>query len=194
MAQHSSLGNLITPKHFVRFYEDDEALVKEVAQFISSGFIAGHGAIVIATQAHLQQLDRRLSAAGCDMATACETGQYLGLDAAETLSRFMVDGWPDERRFREVVGGVIAAAEQRHSWIRAFGEMVALLWAEGRQDAAVQLERLWTGLCEAHAFSLFCAYPMQSVQKEASSKHFQDVCAEHSQVWLPERPNTLHSR
>jgi hypothetical protein len=193
MAQNSPLGNLITPKHFVRFYEDDEALVKEVAQFISSGFIAGHGGIVIATQAHVQALERRLIASGCDMAAARQTGQFMALDAAETLSRFMIDGWPDERRFRDVVGGLIAAAEQRHSWVRAFGEMVALLWAEGQQDAAVQLERLWTLLCEAHALSLFCAYPIHYVQNEASSKYFMDICTEHSQVLLPERSNNLHS-
>ena len=192
MLQSSPLGNLITPKHFVRFYEDDEALVKEIAQFISSGFLAGHAGIVIATKPHVQALERRLTASGCDVAAALETGQYVALDAAETLSRFIVDGWPDEMRFREVIGGVVAAAEQRHSWVRAFGEMVALLWTEGKQDAAVQLERLWTRMCEAHPLSLFCAYPMQPLQTEKSSASFVDICAEHSQVLLPERSKNLH--
>jgi hypothetical protein len=192
MAQHSPLGNLITPKHFVRFYEDDDALVKEVAQFISSGFLAGHGGIVIATEPHRQAIERRLLASGCEMAAARETRQYVALDAAETLSRFMVDGWPDETRFREVVGGVVAAAEERHAWVRAFGEMVALLWTEGKQDAAVQLERLWTRLCEAHPLSLFCAYPLQPFQQDNSSASFVDICAEHSQVLLPDGSKKLH--
>jgi len=193
MVQHSILGNLITPKHFVRFYDDDDALVKEVAQFISSGFLAGHGGIVIATQPHRQALERRLIASGCDLAAVLQTSRYVALDAAETLSRFMVGGWPDETRFSEVVGSLIASAEERHSWVRAFGEMVAILWAEGKQDAAVQLERLWTRLCEARTLSLFCAYPIQYVQKEESSNHFMDICTEHSQVLLPNPLNTSSS-
>ena len=43
--------------------------------------------------------------------------------------------------------------------LRAFGEMVALLAADGMADAAVRLEELWNRLAATHHFSLLCAYP-----------------------------------
>jgi hypothetical protein len=59
----------------------------------------------------------------------------------------MVDGWPDEQRFAEVVGTVVQRMAQNGSRrVCAFGEMVALLWAEGRHDAAIRLEELWNDL------------------------------------------------
>src|SRR6476661_8760109 len=70
MAQDFGLGNLITPKHFVRFYDDDNALVKEITQFIGTGLAAGHGGIVIATPAHVTEIERRLLASGCEIAMA----------------------------------------------------------------------------------------------------------------------------
>ena len=188
MAQDFGLGNLITPKHFVRFYDDDNALVKEITQFIGTGLAAGHGGIVIATPAHVTEIERRLLASGCEIATAKETGQYVALDAAATLSRFMVNGWPDDQRFHEVVGGLIRQAEHLHSWVRAFGEMVALLWAEQKQDAALHLEKLWNDLANSYySFSLFCAYPIKDFDDDMSRHRFKDVCTEHSRILMPDR-------
>ena len=78
----------------------------------------------------------------------------------------MLDGWPDPARFAEVVGGLIervrAASGSEARGVAAFGEMVALLWMEGKADAAIRIEELWNDLARTHAFSLRCAYPMSS--------------------------------
>lgn len=170
--------------HLVQFYEDDAFLLDAVSRFIGTGLTAGHAGIVIATKPHRDGLAERLRARGVDVTAAREQGTYVPLDAAETLSKFMVDGWPDERRFANVVGGVVARAAGGRSArrVRIFGEMVALLWAEGNPEAAIRLEDLWNGLAKIHSFSLLCAYPMGAFGREADGNHFRDICTEHSQL------------
>ena len=97
-----------------------------------------------------------------------------------------VDGWPDAARFAEVVGGLIervrAASGGEARRVAAFGEMVALLWMEGKADAAIRLEELWNDLARTHAFSLRCAYPMSSFCREEHGDLLLKICAEHSAV------------
>jgi signal transduction histidine kinase len=59
---------------------------------------------------------------------------------------------------------------------------VALLWADGKADAAIRLEQLWNGLAQTKSFSLFCAYPMSSFNREEDAELLVKVCNEHSAV------------
>ncbi|MDQ6734161.1 MAG: MEDS domain-containing protein [Nitrospirota bacterium] len=176
------MEKIITPPHFVRFYNDVACLAKEVSHFIGVGLEAGHAGVVIATPSLLEALDQRLSARGCDVTAARDRGQYVALDAAHTLSQFMVDGWPDKDQFFNVVGEVMAGAGNNYAWTRAFGEMVALLVADNKSEAAVRLEQLWNSLGKTYFFSLFCAYPMASFDVQTTNNRFQDICAEHAPV------------
>jgi hypothetical protein len=116
------------------------------------------------------------------MAAARSSGRYVALDAAETLAQFMVDGRPDEERFARVVGGQIEALAARNGHVQAFGEMVALLHADGNGEAAIALEKLWNALAARHSFSLHCAYPLHAFSHHSQTAQFLDVCAEHSAV------------
>jgi PAS domain S-box-containing protein len=163
--------------HFVQFYEGDAFLVDEVTRFIGSGLMTGDAGVVIATQAHRDALRLRLQP------PASDTGAYIVLDAEATLARFMVDGSPDAKRFTDTLGDVIRRAGRNGARrVRAFGEMVAVLWDEGKPDAAIQLERLWNDLAKKHSFSLFCAYPMRAFERSEDGKAFMHVCAEHTHV------------
>jgi signal transduction histidine kinase len=179
---HTDWGNLRTSDHFMQLYEEDAHLLDAVSRFTGMGLEAGEAVIVIATPPHREHLEAHLRAQGMDLVTLCEQGQYVPLDAAETLAQFMTNGYPDPRRFADVVGGVIARAGGRYPRVRAFGEMVALLWAEGREDAALQLEKLWNNLVQTHPFPLFCAYPLSGFASAAHAKKLLTICAEHSHV------------
>jgi PAS domain S-box-containing protein len=171
--------------HSVQFYEQDDFLLDEVSGFIGAGLQAGQVGLVIATQPHLEGLERRLKArhACSDWDAAWGPDRYVVLDAAETLSKFMVDGWPDERLFADVVGSVIRQAAQDGSRpVRAFGEMVALLWAEGKHEASIRLEELWNDLAQTQSFSLLCAYPIQGFDDEGHGSPFAQICTAHSHV------------
>src|SRR6202044_3378227 len=102
--------------------------------------------------AHRNGLLQWLTVQGLDVAGLIERGRLIVMDAAQLLAAFMSDGWPNEDRFNEVVGGVIAKAlgcaggEQQR--VAVFGEMVAVLWADGKADAAIRLEQLWNVLAQ----------------------------------------------
>jgi hypothetical protein len=59
----------------------------------------------------------------------------------------MVDGWPDEERFSRLVNRLLARATAKNRPVRAFGEMVALLWGSGNVEATLPLEHLWNKIC-----------------------------------------------
>lgn len=168
--------------HFVQFYETDGFLLNSLSGFIGTAINDGQGAVVIATQEHRQVLDELLLGNGLDVANARTNGRYVSLDAAETLSKFMVDGTPDAGAFHQLMGGVLGSVTDGRSGVRAFGEMVALLWAEGNHTGAIRLEELWNDLQKAHSFSLFCAYPMHGLGGEKFIEPHSGVCTVHSRV------------
>jgi signal transduction histidine kinase/ActR/RegA family two-component response regulator len=164
-------------------YDEAGFMLDEVDRFIGGALEAGNSAVVIATEPHRAGLLRRLEGRGLDMAVLAGQGRYRSVDAAQTLSQFMIDGWPDERRFADAVGGTIAAGAGDHSTpVRAFGEMVLLLWAQGARDAAIRVEELWNELSKTHAFSLVCAYAMSVFRGDEHGVEFRRVCDEHTHV------------
>ena len=173
---------LSDPEHFVQFYETDAFLINSLGGFISTGLMAGDACIVVATEAHREALEDKLQSYGMDLAAARDKGQYLALDAAETLSRLMTDGALEPLLFTEVIGNIITKASLGHKRVRIFGEMVALLWAEGKCDAAIYLEQLWNNLHETQPFQLFCAYGMSGFSGEEFAEPLTHVCARHSRV------------
>jgi len=173
-------------QHTVQFYEDDAFLVDEVGRFIGTALGSGDSGVVIATKAHRDGLAQRLASHGLNISVATAQGRYVALDAAETLSKFMRSGEPDPELFMTVIGDVIERAKKAGgrdgARVAAFGEMVALLWAEGKNDAAIRLEQLWNALAASRSFSLRCAYPMRGFSGRDSSEPFLKICAEHSGV------------
>ena len=174
--------DLERPAHVVQFYEDDAPLVDAIARFVGAGLGAGDAVVVIATERHRAGVEDLLRARGLDLAGARAGERYVALDAAETLATFMQDGWPDHARFREVVGGTIEAAMAVRPRVRAFGDLVSLLWADGRRAAAIRVEQLWNELAATRAFGVLCAYPMTGFTGEADEGPFLAICGEHSHV------------
>ena len=169
-------------EHFVQFYESDKFLVDSVSAYVGQALVAGEGAVIIATGDHRNRIRRILKRRGIDVTAARTSGQYLALDAKQTLAKFMVEGSPDPLRFEESVGALIAQLEQAWPRVRAFGEMVALLWADGNSEGACQLEALWNDLAKRRSFTLYCAYPLDGFRDEAMGASLHDVCNCHARV------------
>ena len=172
--------------HVVQLYTDDIFLIEVLSGFIGGAIAMGDAAVVVATKAHHEGLARRLSNQGLDTAKAIRQGRYIVLDAGETLPKFMVNGSVDEARFIELIGGVLAsvrnAVNHKDSRIAVFGELVALLWAEGKPEEAIRVEQLWNDLAREHSFSLLCAYPITGFNNESHIEPFLKMCGEHSAV------------
>lgn len=171
-------------EHVVSFHDTEKFLCDTVTRFVGPALHDGGAAIVVATAAHRHGFEQALLRSGFDVEHAVDADRYLTFDAAELLARFMVDGVPDPRRFEDVIGAVLsrAGAGAGDRRVRVYGEMVALLWADGETAAAIALERLWNDLADRHEFALLCAYPMTAFGDAASAAAFQRICATHATV------------
>jgi anti-sigma regulatory factor (Ser/Thr protein kinase) len=177
---------VVTPphNHAVSFYDHDTDIVAEVARFAAAGLARGDRVVIVATAAHRDALDEVLLQHGADAVRARIAGRYLTLDAGETLAKFMVDGMPDAGKFHTAVAVVIDAAASDGCAVRVFGEMVALLWAQGNVPATIEVESLWNGLATTRHFSLLCAYPTSALTI-GSLSDTNRVCELHSELLPP---------
>ena len=168
--------------HGVHFYSDPTRLCASVADFLGDGIAAEQPVVVIATPEHRKHIARSLHDRRFDIDMLEETGSVIFLDARQTLEKFMVGGAPNPSRFRQALGDVfdrVAEGQPGGAAVRAYGEMVDVLWREGRREAAIQVELLWNALAKTHAFSLLCGYAMGHFYKEAGR---DQVCAVHTHV------------
>jgi hypothetical protein len=176
--------------HAVRFYENRESLARIVGQFLGEGFAAGLPAIVIATPEHRDAIRQVLALRYFDVPRLEAGGTLIMVDAEELLARFMVDGIPHARLFTATMVPLIEQASRgRDRVIRAYGEMVDVLWKAGQTAAAVRLETLWNQLAHTHAFALLCGYSMGNFYKDAA----QDEIRSHHTHLVSEsgHPGTL---
>jgi hypothetical protein len=168
-------------EHTVQIYEEDETFLNTLEDFVCDGLDGGEGVIVIATEPHRKALNTRLIARGIDLEFASSRKHYLALDAEETMMRFLVTGWPDGGLFESVVARLLADARGTGRRVRAFGEMVALMWARGMNGGTVRLEHLWHQLCRKEGFPLFCAYPRTGFTQDTHAS-LREICDAHSRV------------
>ena len=170
-------------EHLVQIYESDISLTNVMSAFISAGLRAHETCLLFATREHHERLQEHLRTNGVDATAAQKRGGYIWLDAAEIVARIMLDGMPDQERFVRVVGDLVVQATRGQQHARIFGEIVALLWAQGNIDAAIRLEELWNELYHRlGTFSLFCAYPMDSFDEQTASTRFLDMLQQHSHL------------
>lgn len=169
--------------HHVQFYETHDFLVENLTGFAADGLSRGEALIVIATQRTRVQLVRALGERGFEVPALQALGQAVLLDAREVLASVLTNGMPDPAKFGREVGRLVGQAQARFGRVRAFGEMVNLLWADGEAVATIALEQLWNGLAEQYSFSLMCGYDMHHFHDPAHDPVFQEVCDVHSHVF-----------
>jgi diguanylate cyclase (GGDEF)-like protein len=168
--------------HQVEFYETEAFLVDTVCDFATQALRRQDAVIVVATADHRRRFACALASNGIDVHAEVAAGRYVALDASALLQEFMVGGTPHAERFAGAVGAVMdqAAADGRH--ISVYGEMVALLYADGDVASAIALEDHWNDLAACRRFSLLCAYPLSLFDDESSAEAFKRICDQHSHV------------
>jgi hypothetical protein len=163
--------------HAVQFYRDDDRLRMAVADFIGDGIAAGQPTLIIATAEHRQLILADLTRRKFAVEALRQTGSLRVLDAHATLDQLMTGNRIDAARFREVAAAAIPrlGAADREPIVRAFGEMVDVLWRQGNRDAAIRLETLWNDLARTHAFSLMCGYGLSSFADDESIRRVSSL-------------------
>jgi hypothetical protein len=175
-------GEIAPCDHVLQIYENDSVFLDALTGFVGSGINSNDACIVIATPKHLSALANRLTSYGVSISNLIENDRYIPLDAEKTLSKFMVNGWPDETAFNQTISSLLMSARGNNKRnIRAFGEMVAILWAQGNFGATVNLEHLWNKFAAKESFCLFCAYPKAGFTEHLSDS-IEHICSAHSKM------------
>lgn len=162
--------------HGMHFYNDPDTLCRIVGGFLGLGLEQGALALVIATPEHVARIESHLRARGIDVDDLNRHDRLLTLDAHETMRLFMMNDMPNADAFRQVITS--ALTQLRHGReqcdIRAYGEMVDLLWKEGFEGAAIRLETLWNQLAASHDCRLLCGYSMGNFFKGPAIEEIPD--------------------
>lgn len=199
---------LSSTAHVAHFYSSDLVLLTELARRFGAVLRAGGAAVMVATPEHRTGIEELLSRDGLNMEQLSRQGRWVALDAAATLANLSVERWPDEAKFNAVIGGVLGRVEaaSKATTIELptaiYGEMVALLWEQGHQEAAIRLEELWEKLSEVRHFHLTCGWPLWFFNSPLDTLAVQRICARHTKVVpiedssdlpsaAPRRPNLL---
>ena len=178
----SPTGRIHAHHHAVQFYGDEAELFKTISSFLIEGLVSFQPAVVIARPAHTQAVLDDLAARHIDVQKARQIGDLVILDAEDTLATFMVNGMPDQDLFKRNVGAVMEQAirGRERTPVRAYGEMVDVLWKKGQADAAIKLEVFWNELASAYSFSLLCGYAIGNFYKQTSG--LENVMQQHTHV------------
>lgn len=168
--------------HAVQFYRGGDDLSAVAGDYLGAGLAGGGAAAVFATPEHCYLLNRWLADHSIDVEKATADGSLVLMDASSVLARF-ADGDVDPAAFDAAVGSIVREMALGGRPIRAFGEMVALLWGAGDTIGALELERLWNELRQEVAFSLLCGYPSTVLDAPAESLgRLAAICHAHGEV------------
>ncbi len=171
-----------SPRHLVQLYgRQDRLLATSVCRYLAEGLDRGEGVVAIAVAEHLHAFGRELRHHP-RYQPAVRDGTLVLLDARVLLAGMLVDGQPDGERFDHGVGGVLRELAARTGRVRAYGEMVGLLWADGMAAAAIRLEEHWDRLQSGAGFDLFCAYPIDPAAPDAGGTAREAVLRAHTHL------------
>ena len=173
----SALGS---HRHVVQFYDRDEELTENAGDYLAGAIAEGGAAVIVATPGHCAGFEARLAAGGVNVGAARRDGSLVCLDATRIAGRLTSGGQVDLAAFGTQFRPAILAAGEAPGPVRIYGEVVALLWAAGQVNAALELEGLWNDLGREIPFSLFCGYPRHLVDSSQHQGAVAEVCRLHT--------------
>jgi CheY-like chemotaxis protein len=171
--------------HIVHPYEDERSLIQLVGAYLAEAASGGDGFVVIATPGHREKFRAEMSRLGVEP-DALDPSAAVWLDAAGTLLRIMDGDLPNPTRFEKVISPAIegAVSASRTGHVRAYGEMVNLLWRDGNLGGALDLEQRWNVLTAKYTFSLLCAYDLAGRDEDMRAR-LLPLCQEHNVLLRP---------
>lgn len=174
-------------EHLVEFYKTERSLLRNLRDYLLSGLDKNDTCVVIVKPLHMKKLLQELKKCTCVSFNPYDNDESLKIINAESvLNSFMVGGHPDKKKFFASIGTIVEKASSNGRSIRAYGEMVALLWEEGNKEGAIELENLWNQLSKKYEFSLYCAYPDMLFKADNGDRAMVDRC--HNLSLLPDDP------
>jgi hypothetical protein len=178
-------------RHVVQLYRDEGVLRRAVVAWIAPSLRAGGGAALLCTHAHATELRRELREAGLGPEVLERAGRLVFVDAREAMARFLVGDAVDAAAFKALgaeIFGKIRQASTPGREIRAWGEIVDVLWKEERPETAMLLEALWNDVIVEQQIRLLCSYEVDNLDPESHAGTIRDMCGSHSLLVPEEDP------
>ncbi len=173
--------------HLVAFYDERQQLIDRVVTFAVDGLRAGEYVLLVGTPDHLADIERGIAATGADSA------RLSSFDAATALARFQHNGTIDRAAFDATIGDLVRTTAAKGT-VRIFGEMVALLWADGGVREAIEIEALWCDLRDTCEFTLLCAYPSALTIDADLQGPVRTVCELHGEIHIGDDGSAVSMR
>jgi signal transduction histidine kinase/CheY-like chemotaxis protein len=173
----------ISHQHSLQFYDNERYLASAVASSLTRDGIGDDRLLIVATPAHNGAFAAELAKAGVDVQSLQAAGRVVFADARAMLDELIVDGLPDGRRFAERVGGLVRQLSGgKGATVRAYGEMVDVLWRDGNIEAAHRLEDLWGELCATMPLTVLCGYGLDALAGDVTGAQFLRICRKHDHI------------
>src|SRR5687767_3348727 len=143
--------------HSMQLFDSRESTAAALAEFVKAGFERDEHILLVT---RLDNWNRAAVDLGrqLPLSEAVSSGQLTVCDSSLMLKALLVDGIPSAERFGDTVGSLVSRLAARGRGLRAYGDMVDLLAADGSFDAAERLEELWNSLRSRISFTLMCGY------------------------------------
>ena len=170
--------------HIVQLYQDQEFLNRAVCRYARAGLANGQGVMLFPTLSHWKAFRPGLEAGGVDVHAAQESGQLTVVDADEVLPRFMRGAMPDPPTFEGAFGDIVGQARAGGSYrkLRAWGEMVNILWERGDIAASMNLEDLFDQLNKTIDIVMFCSFQMDNFNGDVHEHMLPRLGTNHSHL------------
>jgi hypothetical protein len=175
LLKHPAAGD-----HIVQVVRDEAFLAEAVAQYAAWGIELGEAVVLVVSAERRAVLGRSLEARGVQPSAALRI-----VDAEALLDCLLREGKPERAAFRDIVGGLVAGLRLEYPAVRAYGEMVDLLFRRGDHAAALDLEQHWNDLAREQGVTVFCAYSLDPLDPGDYSA-LRSVCQCHTHL-IPAR-------
>lgn len=179
--------DIVPTEHVIQLYDNEASFIQTLGGFVEDGCNAQEPCLIIAMAEHLYDLEACLVSRGHNIDELLASNKYFPFVAEDILAGFMVNGWPDEDLFFKKINALLAPFRNNNIKVRVFGEMVAILWAQGNYPATIQLEQLWNKFCKNENLCLFCAYP-KDIFSVAHANALQHICGAHTKIIVGNNP------
>jgi hypothetical protein len=158
--------------HHIVFCSDDAALLESLIRFVSAALHQGNPVVVWATESHRASILGRVRAQAIDIDGAIQRGTYIASDVGEAPDPELIVRTLEQLRMAAFEAGV----EQPR--LAVCGERAGLLWEQGSNNDALQIEELFNALSRTYEMDILCVYPLAHCDDRTES--FARLCEEHS--------------
>lgn len=168
--------------HLVQVCENLSSQAEILTEYITEGLTNGEGIVIFARPALRKILAEKMNSKGLNLDDLKNQNRIKILDANFLLSLFNFEDTIDKASFEKYVLVPVIEAKSKFGKVRTFGEMVDILWKNGQQNLAVELEGLWQDSCHENDFMHFCTYLLDSLKPAEYNDSLERICNSHNHL------------